>query len=399
MPVFKAVFYFLFVLVNLYGLYFFVIGLNFFRREKTYPESKVFHKFAILIPARNEEAVIRQCVESLGKLDYPDEAYEVFVLANNCTDRTVEEAKKTRATVLEYNENIRNKGDVLHRTFIDLHDRDFEAYLLFDADNTVDPNFLAEMNRALDAGFEACQGFREGQNPSATCVSSAHSIYLLLVDLFYNHSRSVLGMNAIITGTGFMVSKALLDESGGWNTSTLTEDIEFTVQNSLSGNHIAYVPKAIFYDEQVITLSQSLVQRSRWAKGVKQVFEKMGRSTIKSIFTDQGKNPFDSLMMMTGTYMGNVSLILPILTLLLVGFVNTTTGIHLHFSLVNLLFMVFPPTLLALFVTIYCKKGLRDYWKGILFFWFFLLTWIPVNLYALFSKSMDWKEIKHGLKA
>ena len=399
MPVLKAIMYILFVLVNLYGLYFAVIGLNFFRREKTYPESDDFHKFAILIPARNEEAVIRQCVESLEKLAYPDDAYEIFVLANNCSDRTVEEAKKTGATVLEYNENIRNKGDVLHRTFIDLHDRDFEAYLLFDADNTVDPNFLAEMNRVLDAGCQACQGFREGQNPSATYISSAHSIYLLLVDLFYNHSRSVLGMNAIITGTGFMVSKSLLDERGGWNTSTLTEDIEFTVQNSLSGHHIAYAPKAIFYDEQVITLSQSLVQRSRWAKGVKQVFEKLGWSTIQSIYKDQGKDPFDSLMMMTGTYMGNISVILPILTFLLFKFLNKAVTISLHMTLVNLLFIVLPPTLLALFITIYFKKSLRDYWKGILLFWFFLLTWIPVNVYALFSNSMDWKEIKHGLKA
>ena len=391
--------YILFVLVNLYGLYFAVIGLNFFRREKTYPESDDFHKFAILIPARNEEAVIRQCVESLEKLAYPDDAYEIFVLANNCSDRTVEEAKKTGATVLEYNENIRNKGDVLHRTFIDLHDRDFEAYLLFDADNTVDPNFLAEMNRVLDAGCQACQGFREGQNPSATYISSAHSIYLLLVDLFYNHSRSVLGMNAIITGTGFMVSKSLLDERGGWNTSTLTEDIEFTVQNSLSGHHIAYAPKAIFYDEQVITLSQSLVQRSRWAKGVKQVFEKLGWSTIQSIYKDQGKDPFDSLMMMTGTYMGNISVILPILTFLLFKFLNKAVTISLHMTLVNLLFIVLPPTILALFITIYFKKSLREYWKGILLFWFFLLTWIPVNVYALFSNSMDWKEIKHGIKA
>lgn len=399
MPVLKAIMYILFVLVNLYGLYFAVIGLNFFRREKTYPESDVFHKFAILIPARNEEAVIRQCVESLEKLAYPDDAYEIFVLANNCSDRTVEEAKKTGATVLEYNENIRNKGDVLHRTFIDLHDRDFEAYLLFDADNTVDPNFLAEMNRVLDAGCQACQGFREGQNPSATYISSAHSIYLLLVDLFYNHSRSVLGMNAIITGTGFMVSKSLLDERGGWNTSTLTEDIEFTVQNSLSGHHIAYAPKAVFYDEQVITLSQSLVQRSRWAKGVKQVFEKLGWSTIQSIYKDQGKDPFDSLMMMTGTYMGNISVILPILTFLLFKFLNKAVTISLHVTLMNLLFIVLPPTLLALFITIYFKKSLREYWKGILLFWFFLLTWIPVNVYALFSNSMDWKEIKHGLKA
>lgn len=399
MPVLKAIMYILFVLVNLYGLYFAVIGLNFFRREKVYPESDVFHKFAILIPARNEEAVIRQCVESLKKLAYPDDAYEIFVLANNCSDRTVEEAKKTGATVLEYNDNIRNKGDVLHRTFIDLHDRDFEAYLLFDADNTVDPNFLAEMNRVLDAGCQACQGFREGQNPSATYISSAHSIYLLLVDLFYNHSRSVLGMNAIITGTGFMVSKSLLDERGGWNTSTLTEDIEFTVQNSLSGHHIAYAPKAVFYDEQVITLSQSLVQRSRWAKGVKQVFEKLGWSTIQSIYKDQGKDPFDSLMMMTGTYMGNISVILPILTFLLLKFLNKAVTISLHMTLVNLLFIVLPPTLLALFITFYFKKSLRDYWKGILLFWFFLLTWIPVNVYALFSNSMDWKEIKHGIKA
>ena len=399
MPIIKALTYLLFALVNLYGLYFVVIGLNFFRKAKSYPSAREVHKFAVLIPARNEEAVIRQCVESLEKLDYPREAYEIFVLANNCTDQTVAEARKTHAVVLEYNDNIHKKGDVLHQAFHDLHDEDFEAYVLFDADNTVDPHFLSEMNKVLDAGHPACQGFREGKNPGTSYISSSHSIYMLLVDLFYNHSRSVLGMNSIITGTGFMVSKELLDEYGGWNTSTLTEDIEFTVQNSLSGHHIAYAPEAVFYDEQVVTLSQSLTQRSRWAKGVKQVFQKKGWATIKAIFRDEGKNAFDSLMMMTGTYMGNISLVLPLITLFLLRFFNVLSAVSFHFSLGNLLLIILPPTLLALFITLYFKKSLKTYGKGILMFWFFVLTWIPVNLYALFSNSMDWKEIKHGLES
>lgn len=139
------------------------------------------------------------------------------------------------------------------------------------------------MNKVLAEGHRACQGFREGQNPGDSYISASYSIYMLTVDLFYSKPRSVLGMNSIITGTGFMVSKDLIQEFGGWNTSTLTEDLEFTVQNALAGEHIAYAPRAIFYDEQVLTLSQSLVQRSRLSKGVRQVFEKMSVPAVKTI--------------------------------------------------------------------------------------------------------------------
>lgn len=385
-------------IIGLYGVYFFLIGINFIRKEKTYPETENINHFAILIPARNEEAVIERIIRSLQELNYPSDAFDIIVLANNCNDKTVAEAEKTGACVLEYRKNIHNKGDVLHQAFLNLRHSDYDAYIIFDADNTVHPDFLKEMNKVLDAGYDACQGFREGQNPGDSYISASYSIYMLLVDLFYNHPRSVLGMNAMITGTGFMISNNLIEKLGGWNTSTLTEDLEFTVQNSLAGQHIAYASKAVSYDEQVSSLSQSLVQRTRWSKGVKQVLHKMGIPAIKSMANKEGKNVFDSLLMISGTYMNNISLFVSILTILFFNFVNPIFDGRLRFILLNFLFIFLLPTLFALFITLYFKKPLKHYGKGILMFWFFLLTWMPVNIYAHFSKSVEWKEIKHGVE-
>ena len=53
---------------------------------------------------------------------------------------------------------------------------------------------------------------------------------------------------------------------------------------------------------------------------------------------------------------------------------------------------------MALFITLYFKKSLKLYGKGVLMFWFFLLTWIPINVYVLFSRNVEWKEIKHGVE-
>lgn len=386
-------------LIGLYGLYFVVIGLNFFREARVYKKAKQSQKFAILVAARNEEKVIGRLIGSLQGQNYPKESYDIIVLANNCTDDTKGAALEAGAQVLEYYNNIRNKGDVLNKAFDDLKDADYDAFVIFDADNTVHPDFLQEMNKVYDEGFRACQGFREGQNPSDSYIAASYSIYMLTVDLFYNHPRSVLGMNSIITGTGFMVSKDLINELGGWNTSTLTEDLEFTVQNSLAGEQIAYAPRAIFYDEQVLTLSQSFVQRSRWSKGVRQIFEKMGVPAVKSIAKNEGKNVFDSLVMMSGTYMSNISLVATVLTMVFFNFVTPIFDGNLRFILVNLLSIVVIPTLLALFITLYSKKSLKVYGKGVLMYWFFLLTWIPINVYALFSRSVEWKEIKHGYES
>ena len=128
------------------------------------PETAARHRFAVLIPARNEEAVIENLVDSLMRQDYPRECYDVYVIVNNSTDRTAALAEVAGAKILRPDGPVSSKGEALRFAFSALRDGDAEAYVIFDADNVVDRGFLSEMNRQYESGAEIVQGRRSGKN-------------------------------------------------------------------------------------------------------------------------------------------------------------------------------------------------------------------------------------------
>lgn len=262
------------VLMTLWGLWYLVSGLASMRRPADYGFHPARTRFAILIAARNEELVIGPLINSLLAQDYPSDLYDIWVVPNNCTDNTALAARNFGARVLECTVPVKSKGEVLRFAYNRLRGRRYDAWLVFDADNVVDPRFLAEMNNARMAGARAAQGYRDSKNPYDTAVSGCSSIYYWMMDRFHNGGKAGLGVSAMIGGTGFMVTQALLDRLGGWRTETISEDLEITAQAVLAGERVAYVPRAITYDEQPLTWEQSFTQRRRWSSGTLQVAQR-----------------------------------------------------------------------------------------------------------------------------
>lgn len=85
---YQVIYYIIFLPVLIYSCYFFISSLFAFRKCISYPSVKPKNKFAILIAARNESAVIGGLIDSLMIQDYPKELFDVYVIANNCTDDT-----------------------------------------------------------------------------------------------------------------------------------------------------------------------------------------------------------------------------------------------------------------------------------------------------------------------
>ena len=103
--------------------------------------------------AHNEEAVVGELVKNLRSLDYPDELYDIFVVADNCTDKTAEVASAAGANVHErFNKEEVGKGYAMGWMFdrVEKMDRKYDAFLIFDADNLVHPQFMLEMNDHLE---------------------------------------------------------------------------------------------------------------------------------------------------------------------------------------------------------------------------------------------------------
>ena len=252
-----------------YTLYYIITGIVvFFKKNIKFNESKPKTKFAVLIPARNESMVISNLIDSLKRQSYPKELFDIFVVPNNCTDDTKDVSLKRGAKIIEIKEDIKTKGDALKHTFKVLSDEylEYDAYCVFDADNIVHPNFLQKMNDAYVSGVKVAQGYRDSKNPSDTWISSCYSLFYLIQNYFFNQARSIMSLSSSINGTGFMVASSVIKEYG-FDTFTMTEDIEFAAKCALNNIKIGFVKEAITYDEQPLKFLVSCKQRKRWSVG------------------------------------------------------------------------------------------------------------------------------------
>lgn len=396
----QIIYYIIFGIVMLYSLYFLITGLFLYKRKsKKIGSYKPKHKIACLIAARNEGSVISQLVESLKNQDYPTHLYEIFVIPNNCTDNTKEIAEEVGASIVCCTEKVKSKGDVLRQTFDQLLPKnEFDAYIVFDADNLVHPSFITRMNDALCEGYKVAQGFRDSKNTSDSWMSGSYSLYYWGQNMFFNKSRMNLNASASINGTGFMIHKDIL-EKYKFNTYTMTEDIEFTAQCAINNVQIAFVEDAITYDEQPVDFKSSWVQRKRWTTGTYQCLSRYSLTLFKSFLKNKNMSAFDMSIFF-------FSPIIQILGFILAGlliFINVTevTTINYFISIIvfNFAFSAlsyFLAVIVEIHVTLYQKKKIEKVISGILTFPFFLISWIPISILCLFKRTKVWEPIVHN---
>ena len=255
-------------IINLFWLYQFVISITSLIKFKEKPMlTDKKHRFIIALPANNEESVIGNLIKSLKMQDYDKSLFDIYVIADNCTDKTAEVARGNGAIVYErFDETKKTKGYALNWFLDKMKDKkeDYDALLVFDADNVVDKNFLNVMNKKLCQGEVLVQGYRDIKNPTDTWVSGGYAIFYWTMNRLYHLARYNMGLSPLINGTAFMVKWDLLIDEG-WNTKTLTEDIEFALINISKGVKLGWAKDAIVYDEQPLTFKQSWKQRERWS--------------------------------------------------------------------------------------------------------------------------------------
>lgn len=359
---------------------------------------RTYHRFAALIAARNEEQVIENLIESIRGQEYPDGLIDVIVVADNCTDRTAEIARKAGAIVYErFNRAEIGKGFVLKFAFEHiLAERDvYDAFCIFDADNLVEKTFFAEMNRALCGGVKVAQGYRDIKNPFDTWVSGCHAIYYWMQNRFSNYARAFLGLSASINGTGFMIKADHLRENG-YDVSTLTEDLEYTMQTVMLGERVAWVPTARVFDEQPLTQHQSMVQRTRWTNGFVQCLGKYIRPMSAGFVKSPSLVKFDMLMFLLTlpmTLLGAISAFVYIALTLLGVFPIGTSVLNNLVLIVGILGSFCGAAFLT--VAFEKPKDLQGLRKAVLYFPYFYLTWMVIYLRAFFIRSNVWKAIPH----
>ncbi|MDL2254617.1 glycosyltransferase [Ruminococcaceae bacterium OttesenSCG-928-I18] len=390
------------VLFTIYSAYYVLIALFGLRQVKAAPRREAKTRFALLVAARNEEAVIGELCDSLAAQDYPRELYDVIVAPNNCTDDTRGQALRHGAAVFDPEGPVSSKGEVLSQLVSELLiDDKYDAICVFDADNLVHPAFLQSMNDAYANGAQAAQSFRDSKNPRDTAISAASSAWYWMLSRFYNGGRQKLGLSSLVNGSGFMVSTALLRRMGGWHTHTMTEDYEFTAQCLLAGERVHYVPSAIIYDEQPLDFGATWKQRRRWCTGGVQGAARYLRPLAAKGLRQRSCALLDLSLTYLMPYLQLPSLVFGAVSF---GYFATRA---VHMGLLGPGQLLAAVVLLALaagcflaFVALLVQKlgrgrVLPGTIGGIFFFPLYVLSWTPITVISLFSKQKSWEPIAH----
>ena len=366
-------------------------------KEKKILEEKT-NRFMAIIPAHNEENVIRSLVESLKKQNYPKNSYDIYVIADNCTDNTAKIAKDAGAIVYERFDSMHKTKGAALKWFLAQkieEDAQYDAFCIFDADNIVDVNFLTAMNRKLCQGETVVQGYRDIKNPTDSWITAGYAIFYWTMNRFYHLARYNIGLSPLINGTGFMVRFDQIKPEG-WNTKTLTEDIEFSLKQIIRGRKLGWARDAIVYDEQPVGFKQSWSQRSRWTVGHIQC---MGEYTKDlAIATKENKTlmNFDGLLYIVGSIpMFIITIVLLLVNLgLYVG--HTLTGFELFMSYVRYVIPTFfLPIITAILIMKLEHKEVKPMIKGLLCYPLFLGSWLAINFKCLFKRETTWEKIEH----
>ena len=226
------------------------------------------HRFAIVIPAHDEEASIREAVESCRLSNYPGERFAVFVIADNCSDQTAERALLAGAVCWNGSDpTARGKGHALAWGFDQVLPMGFDALVVLDADCRIEPHALRAFDRALEAGERVLQCSYVVANPDEAAMSYASAVGNAIEnDLFYE-PKSRLGLAVLLRGTGMVFHREIL-ERFPWKAHSVTEDVQYALQLIRDGVRIRFLPDVRGLLPFPVTPEPLAIQRRRWAAGV-----------------------------------------------------------------------------------------------------------------------------------
>ncbi|WP_019119900.1 glycosyltransferase family 2 protein [Brevibacillus massiliensis] len=366
-------------------------------RKKEAVTHKPQKTFAVLIAAHNESAVIAPLIENLKKLDYPRDMYDIFVICDNCTDNTAELAREHGAIACErFDSSKRGKGFGIEWMLENLWSmpKQYDAVVMFDADNLVEKNFLMVMNDRLCKGARVIQAYLDSKNPFDSWITLSYAVTYWFTNRMWQLARHNLGLPNTLGGTGLCIESKLLKEMG-WGATSLTEDLEFATRCIERGIYPTWAHDTKVYDEKPIDLRSSMRQRLRWMQGHYDVAGRYIGSMLKNAIKAGRLGMLDAAFYL---FQPMYVLIMTMMSVLFLARFFDTGGM---FSFTQLLpsWLLYGTTALIYllpFVALYLDKVPLKGYLGLLLLPFFFLTWLPIFFYAFFTKKNQvWSHTSH----
>ena len=362
---------------------------------------------SIMIPAHNEDQVIANTVENVLAIDYPN--FEIIVIDDRSTDDTAnvvnslaEKYPNIKALIRD-NDAFPGKSAVLNDA---LKLAQGEAILVFDADATVEPDFLKKLIPYLEpADVGAVQARKVIRNKDynllTRCQNNEYSM-----DTNLQVGRDAVKGAVELRGNGELIKRAALDDIGGWNNYTITDDLDMSTRLHIKGWDIRFCSEACVYEEGIVFVMPLFRQRRRWLEGtIRRYLEYFGEaisSKKMSLRAQLDMTIYIAQFIMPLWFMMEVAFRLIKL------FADKVDPYSLHNVLWSSL-IVSAAVGLGFFMLI--RYSLRRYddlprlkalKEAFLTTVYFLIIWFPMEIYIcgkiLFRpKDMNWGKTAHGL--
>lgn len=258
------------IFMALYMVYMYIAVKHQKRKMKKNPPlyNGITPFISILIPCHNESVVIKDTVENILNVDY--ENYEIILIDDRSDDDTAQYIKELEAKYDKVKSLIRDKSAYPGKSAV-LNDAvkiaKGEAYLVFDADARIKPDFIKTM-------LTKYEGEDVGAIQARKVIINANQNYLTafqyneyVMDTHLQIGRDAVKGAVELRGNGELIKKEALLDINGWNNETITDDLDMSTRLHIKGWDIRFVQDAIVYEEGVITFPALIRQRRRWVEG------------------------------------------------------------------------------------------------------------------------------------
>ena len=360
-------------------------------------------KFCILIPARDESLVIEDLLKSIVEQTDRIPMEDVYVIIESEKDKSLEIAKQYHASVfIRKHLERQRKGYALDECIKEMK-KEYDAYFIFDADNILDKNYLKEMKKTYQEGYDLASGYRNLKNKEKSIEIASHLTFSILNGIV-NEAKCKDTRNITLSGTGFFIRGEWIKKWQGFPFHELTEDYELTLYSILHDMTSTYNKKAIFFDEAPTTLTTSIRQRKRWIKGyftTRKKYIQEIRKTITKNGTNNGSR-YTEIIGITPIIFILIMFLIPVIRDILLLICQSTFLEAISILSIRILFIYGASSFLTLLLLMkedkYLHITLEKKIKASIYHPFFLLTYVHAFLLSLLEKDVQWEKIEHQEK-
>lgn len=265
-------------------LYLFVFAVfSLFNRSHRFPAASKFHRILVLFPAYKEDLVIESSIKTFLDQEYPRDYYDVVVISDQMRDETNERLSALPIRLFKIQGENSSKARAMNYAMDCLKDDAYDVIVILDADNTVESDFLDQVNRAYSAGALAIQAHRQGKRLT-TDYAIMDAASEGMNNAYFRHGHVSAGLSSALSGSGMAFDYAWFRKNirTVWTTG---EDLELEILLLRQRIPVAFLRKVPVYDEKVQNASSFYKQRGRWLAAQVDCLMRAIRDLPRAIFT------------------------------------------------------------------------------------------------------------------